>query len=269
MARPGNGQAEQATAPAARLTGRGAVLGMAVVFVVGLLVASWLNVTVLAGVFFVVGCALAAWYTRPADLLTVVVAPPLLFSGALIFVEAVTASGSVLLSVSAGSVVVLASLALWLAMGLVVTVAIAWPRGLPQCVRDLRRDLHAERARPAAARAPGSPRPGTPSRDLLRWTLRAEPAGPAPRRPGGTKAAGPGSKGPGTGSKGPGNSKAAGPRGPGKVKAAGPSASRGPGSTSRGPGSKSAGHAPRVRQPEPDAPGNADEASELREADPR
>jgi hypothetical protein len=257
MVRPGNGQAEQATAPAARLTGRGAVLGMAVVFVMGLLVASWLNVTVLAGVFFVVGCALAAWYTRPADLLTVVLAPPLLFSGALIFVEAVTASGSVLLSVTAGSVVVLASLALWLAIGLVVTVAIAWPRGLPQCVRDLRRDLHAERARPTAARAPGSPRPGILSRDPLRRTSRAEPAGPAPRGPGGPKAAGPGSKGPG-------NSKAAGPRGPGKVKAAGPAASRGPGATSRGPGSKSASHPPRVRQPEPDAPGIADDAADLR-----
>jgi Domain of unknown function (DUF6542) len=257
MARPGNGQAEQATAPAARLTGRGAVLGMAVVFVMGLLVASWLNVTVLAGVFFVAGCALAAWYTRPADLLTVVLAPPLLFSGALIFVEAVTASGSVLLSVTAGSVVVLASLALWLAVGLVVTVAIAGPRGLPQCVRDLRRDLHAERARSAATRAPGSPRPGTPSRDPLRRSPRAEPAGPAPRGPGGPKAAGPGSKGPG-------NSKAAGPRGPGKAKAAGPAASRGPGSASRGPGSKSASHAPRVRQPEPDAPGIADEAPDLR-----
>jgi hypothetical protein len=260
MARPGSGQAEQATAPAARLTGRGAVLGMAVVFVLGLLVASWLNVTVLAGVFFVVGCALAAWYTRPTDLLTVVLAPPLLFSCALIFIEAVTASGSLLLSVTAGSVVVLASLALWLAVGLVVTVAIAWPRGLPQCVRDLRQDLHAERARTAAARAPGSRPPSIPSWDLLRRSPRAEPAGPTPRGPGG-----PGSpKATGPGSKGPGNGKAAGPRGPGKAKAAGPAASRGPGPTSRGPGSKSASHAPRVRQPEPDAPGNADEAPDLR-----
>ena len=40
--------------------------------VVGLLVASWLGVIMLAGIFFVLGCGLAAWYTRPADLLTVV-----------------------------------------------------------------------------------------------------------------------------------------------------------------------------------------------------
>src|SRR5215469_12093375 len=146
MVPPSNGPAEQSTARPAKLTGRGAVLGMAVVFTVGLLVASWLGVTVLAGVFFVLGCGLAAWYTRPADLLTVVLTPPLLFSGALILVETLTASGRVLLSVIAGSVVVLASLALWLATGLAVTVAIAWRRGLLQCVRDLLRDLRAGRA---------------------------------------------------------------------------------------------------------------------------
>lgn len=55
MARPGSGQPEQAAAPAAKLTGRGAVLGMAVIFTVGLLAASWLGVTMLAGIFFVAG----------------------------------------------------------------------------------------------------------------------------------------------------------------------------------------------------------------------
>ena len=84
MAPPSNASAERPAAQSARLTGRGAVLGMAVVFTVGLLAASWLGVTMLAGIFFVLGCGLAAWYTRPADLLTVVLAPPLLFSGALL-----------------------------------------------------------------------------------------------------------------------------------------------------------------------------------------
>jgi hypothetical protein len=159
MALPGSAQAEQATAQAARLTGRGAVLGMALLFTVGLLAAAWLGVTVLAGAFFVLGCGLAAWYTRPADLLTVVLVPPILFSGALILVEAMTASGSLVLSVAAGSVVVLVSVALWLAAGLVLTMAIAWRRGLPQCVRDLRRDLR----RPARAPTPGSARTGRPA----------------------------------------------------------------------------------------------------------
>src|SRR6202035_1625782 len=134
MARPGSGRAEQATTPAARLTGRGAVLGMAVLFVFGLLLAAWLGVTVLAGIFFVLGCGLAARYTRPPDLLTVVLTPPTLFSCALLLVEAVTASGSLFLSVVAGSVVVLATLAWWLLAGMILTVGIAWPRGLPQCL---------------------------------------------------------------------------------------------------------------------------------------
>jgi len=162
------------------------VLGMAVVFTVGLLAASWLGVIMLAGIFFVLGCALAAWYTRPADLLTVVLAPPLLFSGALIVVEALTAPGSLLLSVAAGTVVVLASLALWLAAGLVVTVAIAWSRGLLQCIRDLRRDLRADRAQAGPPRRSGLPTPNGPPRNPPQRPAR--PAGPA-RPPGSATAA--------------------------------------------------------------------------------
>src|SRR5215813_514288 len=181
MAPPSNGPAEQPTARPARLTGRGAALGMAVVFTVGLLLASWLGVTMLAGIFFVLGCGLAAWYTRPADLLTVVLAPPLLFSGALILVEALTASGSLLLSVIAGSVVVLASLALWLAVGLAVTMAIAWPRGLLQCVKDLRRDLRADRAQAGPPKRTGPRAPNGPPRNPPQRPAR--PAGPT-RPPG-------------------------------------------------------------------------------------
>jgi hypothetical protein len=186
MALPSNAPAEQPHAQPARLTGRGAVLGMAVMFTVGLLVASWLGVTMVAGSFFVLGCGLAAWYTRPADLLTVVLTPPLLFSGALIVVEALTASGSLLLSVAAGSVVVLASLALWLAAGLVVTVAIALSRGLPQCIRDLRRDLRADRAQAGPPRRSGARTPNGPPRNPPQRPAR--PAGPT-RPPGSATAA--------------------------------------------------------------------------------
>ena len=190
MALPSNAPAEQPTAQPARLTGRGAVLGMAVVFTVGLLAASWLGVIMLAGIFFVLGCALAAWYTRPADLLTVVLAPPLLFSGALIVVEALTASGSLLLSVAAGTVVVLASLALWLAAGLVVTVAIAWSRGLLQCIRDLRRDLRADRAQAGPPRRSGLPTPnGTPRNPPQRPARPPGSATAARTAPGATRAA--------------------------------------------------------------------------------
>jgi hypothetical protein len=242
MALPGSALAGQAappaaaTSPAARLTGRGAVLGMAVIFTVGLLAASGLGVTAVAGILFVLGCGLAAWFTRPPDLLIVVLTPPILFSGALIFIEAMTASGSLLLSVAAGSVVVLVSLAPWLAVGLVVTVAIAVRRGLLRCVLELVRDLRADAARRRKARAARPPGPG-----LLPWHLlrpaRAEPAAPGARRPDGTKAAGPGPRAPGStqaarpAPQGPGSANAAGPasRSPGSTRVAGP-ASRGLGS---------------------------------------
>ena len=135
-ARPG-----QAAAPPARLTGRGAVLAMAGIFLVGLLAAALFGWPVLAGLAFVAGCVLAARYTASADLLTVVTSPPLLFVGLMVLVSAVTGPGSLLLSVVMGSVATLTGAALWLAVGMVVTIVIALARGLPRCIRDLRREL--------------------------------------------------------------------------------------------------------------------------------
>ena len=114
---------------------------MAGVFLIGLLLAAWLGWAVLAGLAFVAGCVLAVWYASPPSLLTVVVSPPLLFLGAVVLVNAMTGSGGLLLSVVLGSVVTLAGAAPWLAAGMIVTVVIAWARGLPRCIRDLRRDL--------------------------------------------------------------------------------------------------------------------------------
>jgi hypothetical protein len=234
------------------------VLGMAVVFTVGLLAASWLGVTVLAGILFVLGCALAAWFTRPPDLLIVVLTPPILFCGALVLVEAVTASDSLFLSVAAGTVVVLVSLPLWLAAGLAVTVAIAVPRGLLHCVVDLIRDLRAELARckaawarHKAARAARQPAPGGPSRRPPPRRAPAGPAGPGARRPGGSIAtAGPGSRGT-VRSAGPA------PRGSGTTRAVAP-VSRSPGNSARStPG-------PGMRGAAPQAPESADRAAGAR-----
>jgi hypothetical protein len=141
MARPPSTTPEQAAGPAARLTGRGAVLTMAGCFLIGLLAAAWLGWGVLAGLAFVVGCVLAARYASPANLLTVVVSPPLLFLAAVVLVNAMTGSGGLFLSVVLGSVVTLAGVAPWLAVGMVLTVIIAWARGLPRCIQDLRRQL--------------------------------------------------------------------------------------------------------------------------------
>ena len=132
---------EQSGGRAPRLTERGAVLTMAGCFLVGLLAATWLGWGVLAGLAFVAGCVLAAWYASPASLLTVVVTPPLLFLGAVVLVNAMTGSGGFFLSVVLGSVVTLAGAAPWLAVGMILTVIIAMARGLPRCIRDLHREL--------------------------------------------------------------------------------------------------------------------------------
>jgi hypothetical protein len=132
---------KRAPGPAPRLTERGAVLIMAGSFLVGLLAAAWLGSGVPAGLAFVVGCVLAAWYTVPPGLLTVVVSPPLLFLGAVVLVNAMTGPGGLLYSVVLGSVVTLAGAAPWLAVGMILTLIIALARGLPRCIRDLYREL--------------------------------------------------------------------------------------------------------------------------------
>ena len=141
MAPPPGKAPEQAAGRSARLTGRGAVLIMAGCFLIGLLAAAWLGWGVLAGLAFVAGCVLAAWYTSPPNLLTVVVSPPLLFLGAVVLVNAMTGSGGLLFSVVLGSVITLAGAAPWLAAGMLLTVIIALARGLPRCIRDLYREL--------------------------------------------------------------------------------------------------------------------------------
>ena len=141
MAQPASRAPGQAAAGAARLTERGAVLTMTGCFLIGLLAATWLGWGVLAGLAFVAGCVLAARYASPPDLLTVVVSPPLLFLGTVVLVNAMTGSGGLLLSAVLGSVVTLVGAAPWLAVGMIVTVIIAWARGLPRCIRDLRREL--------------------------------------------------------------------------------------------------------------------------------
>ena len=138
---PVTGPPERAAGNGARLTGRGAVTAMAGIFLIGLLLATWLGWAVLAGMAFVAGCVLAARYAAPAALLTVVVSPPLLFLAAVILVSAMTGPGGLFMSVVVGSVVTLASVAPWLAVGMVLTVIITWIRGLPGCIKELRQEL--------------------------------------------------------------------------------------------------------------------------------
>ena len=118
---------------------------MAGCFLIGLLAATWLGWSVLAGLAFVVGCVLAAWYAAPSGLLTVVVSPPLLFLGAVVLVNALTGSGGLLFSVVLSSVVTLADVAPWQAAEQGDDQCEDHARGLPRCIRDLYRELRSGR----------------------------------------------------------------------------------------------------------------------------
>jgi hypothetical protein len=128
-----------------KLTGRGALLGMFVLFFLGLLVATWVDWSTFAGAVFVLGCAAAAWRTKARDLLSVAVSPPLLFFCALLCVKTLTASGNTLVSIAGGTALTLANVAPWLLAGVAILLIIAWFRGLPRCVSDLRRAARGDR----------------------------------------------------------------------------------------------------------------------------
>jgi len=138
---------------------------MLAVFALGLLVASWMGWPVLAGASFVIGSVAAVLYVRPGDLLMVTIAPPLLFGIALVAVKAVTATGSLALSIAEGTAITMAEVAPWLFAGVALTLIIAWARGLRGCVRELRQDLRAV-GRPAAVRLAADRLPaGRPATD--------------------------------------------------------------------------------------------------------
>ncbi|HEY3735044.1 MAG TPA: DUF6542 domain-containing protein [Streptosporangiaceae bacterium] len=133
--------AERAVPPVAaaplRLTGRGAVLGMFAVCLSGILVSGWLGWGPLTGGAFVLGCGLAAGWTRPSDLLTVAVSPPAIFLGALILAKALTSSGGVLLSTTEGTLIALSNTAPWLLAGTALSLIVTCARGLPDNIRAI------------------------------------------------------------------------------------------------------------------------------------
>ncbi|GAA2604092.1 DUF6542 domain-containing protein [Actinomadura fulvescens] len=129
------------------LTGRG---GIVVVFGTGLfgaLFARWFDLAILAGLAFAVGCALAAFMTRPADLLTLAVSPPLVFFAVTFLAEVLTTvgEGSLVRGVTVGLVTTMASTAPWLFLGTILVIAISVPRGLVTAFRELRTKLAGSR----------------------------------------------------------------------------------------------------------------------------
>jgi hypothetical protein len=120
------------------------------------LLAAWLRLTVVAGLGFCAGCAVAAWYCRPAALLRMVTAVPTVLAAAEILAQLATLHGNwqrhgLVLPVAGGTLLTLAAVAPWLFGGTAGAVAIALFRGLPRCVSDLRGELR--------GRTPGRPEP--------------------------------------------------------------------------------------------------------------
>lgn len=145
-----------------RLTPRGAVVAMFWLFFLGTLAAGWLHLGVLTGLSFVAGCGLAARYTRRDGLLAVVASPPLIFIIALVITETLTTHATGIRrsveSVAEGTFLTLAGVAPWLFAGVILGLAIAITRGLPQCLRDLAADLRGDP--PGSARTAPTTRPG-------------------------------------------------------------------------------------------------------------
>ncbi|TDC64528.1 hypothetical protein E1200_20120 [Actinomadura sp. GC306] len=134
---------QAASANPVALTGRG---GIVVIFAAGVvcgLLARLLGVPLLTGAGFAIGCALAAFATRPADLLTLVVSPPLVFFAATFAVEFATTlgNGSLVRGLTVGVFTTLAATAPWLFFGTVLTVVICLSRGLMTNVNELRDKL--------------------------------------------------------------------------------------------------------------------------------
>ncbi len=126
------------------------------------LLAAWLRLTLVAGLGFCAGCALAAWYCPRAALLRMVIAVPTVFAAAEILAQLATLRGGghrgLVLPVAVGTLLTMAAVAPWLFAGTAGAVAIALFRGLPRCVSDLRAELRGRTPGRRAPRAHQTPR---------------------------------------------------------------------------------------------------------------
>ena len=142
-----------------RLTVRGCVVLMLLVFLVSDLLGSKLGWGWVDGAGYGAGGLLAVAYARREALLLVVTAPPALFLIALVTVELMTATGSTLLATAEGTLLALATCAPWLFVVTVAALALGVRRGLLQCIRDLKGELGG----PGMGRQAGFVPPTTPA----------------------------------------------------------------------------------------------------------
>ncbi len=132
----------------ARATTRGGILLIAAACLIGSLLTDWFQLGLLGGACCLAGCAAAACSIRRESLLILVACLPVVYLAAIVCAEVMTAQGPTLKaraeSVAAGTVLSLASTAPWLFSAVLLVLAIAMRRGLPQVVRSLRADLRAK-----------------------------------------------------------------------------------------------------------------------------
>lgn len=156
---PAHGRTASRHAPAPlRLTGRGSLALMALVFLIASLIAAWSHVAWLGGLGYLAGALLAVGYARRESLLAVVTTPPTMYLGMLVIVQLLTTTGrSAGLAALEGTLLALAATAPWLLVGTVAYLAAAMLRGLPRCVADLRLAIGGEA--PGAGRTSSAPAP--------------------------------------------------------------------------------------------------------------
>lgn len=140
----GRVRASDGGSPARRavaLTGRGGIVAIYAAALAGALLAD--GTGLLAGLGFLLGCALAALLTRPADLLTLAVSPPVVFLAATATAAVVLNAGedAPLRAIAVALLTALAATAPWLFAGTVLVLAVGVPRGLLLQFRELRKRL--------------------------------------------------------------------------------------------------------------------------------
>ncbi|MXQ62917.1 DUF6542 domain-containing protein [Actinomadura rayongensis] len=137
-------RASDGTGPArgaVTLTGRGGIVAIYAAALAGALLAD--GTGLLAGLGFLLGCALAALLTRPVDLLTLAVSPPLVFLAATATAAVVLNAGedAPLRAIAVALLTALAATAPWLFAGTVLVLVVGVPRGLLRQFRELRKRL--------------------------------------------------------------------------------------------------------------------------------
>lgn len=122
------------------LTGRGAIVMIAVATLFGAIIDAPFGTHSAQGVFFCVGCVVAAAGTRKGDLLVVAVGPAVVFFAVTAFDGVLSGLGSksFLLGVAVSIATTLADGAPWLFAGVVLAALITIRRGVLRAFRELR-----------------------------------------------------------------------------------------------------------------------------------